>query len=234
MLTPDDLLSLYVDAVRVGTRHLAQIYRVKYGLLAGGGEFNTGPFADETSLVINPRRSCSSGGTVAFLASINQARWIKKGDPTHMMADGIRRAEYRPAINSIFLLKRGWNYIGTEPVLGDYDCLDAPNPTEELQCEVNQGDHTSFVSEYHSSNGSVIVPREEPRFAHIADPRFDEKAVAFGNTWSFLRRLHLENKPYELREGDVLLTCKNALVYGLATYPGGLHLDELEMFRPLR
>lgn len=230
MVTLDELLSLYENARRAGTHHLAQVYRVKCGLMTG--DLNAHPFTNETPLAINPRLANSSTGTVAFLASINQMS--NDGQILRRERNGQWSKTPCARIDSIFLLRRGRNYVGTQPRYCDYDCTELPWPIEERQWVVDQREHTALAADDGSSYGSVIVPVEHPRFTEIADPRYDETAVAFGNTWRFLRRLQAGDEPYELREGDVLLTCHEALVYGLATYPGGLHLDEREMFRPLR
>lgn len=233
-MTLEDLLSHYADARRASRQHWAQIYRVKYGLLSGGGDFNSGPFANETPLVINPRRATSSHGTVAFLASINQRSNSAKWDPAEFEKQPTAWKARCAPIDSIFLLKRGSNHVGTHLGMCDYDCPDAPPPTEQRQWEIKQSAMTAFVSDDHSSLQTFIIPSEHPRFTEISDPRFDERAVAFYNTSGFLRKLDPGDEPYELREGDVLLGYRTAMVYGLGIYPGGLHLDEAESFRPLR
>lgn len=215
MVKLDELLSLYENARRAGTHHLAQVYRVKCGLLMG--DFNAHPFANETPLAINPRLDNSSTDTVAFLASINQM-----SNPSQKLRREIVGGWAKvpcARVDSIFLLRRGHNWVGTHPRFCDYDCTGLPWAIEERQWLVDQGEHTAFVSDDVSSYGCVIVPVEHPRFAETPDPRYDEKAVAFGNTWNFLRRLQYYDPPYEVREGDVFLTVHEALVYGLATYP---------------
>ena len=207
------LLALYEGAKHAGTRHLAQVYRVKCGLMTG--DFNAPPFADETPLGINPRLENPPVGTVAFLASINQLTGI-----TFLRRGKFRKWDKVPCAHSdsIFLLRRGLNRVGS--ALGHYDCTGLPWTIDEREWVVDQGEHTALVTEDGSEYGSVIVPVEHPRFAGVPDPRYDERAVAFGNTWKFLQRLQHGDAPYELREGDVLLTVHDALVYGLATYPG--------------
>ncbi len=215
MSTLDELMSLYEDAKRAGTHHMAQVYRVKCGLMTG--DFNAPPFADETPLGINPRLENPPVGTVAFLASINQM----SGSP-FLRRERVGGWDRTPCAHSdsIFLLRVGLNHVGTTPRYGDYDCGALPWAIEEREWVISQGGQTALVREDGSEYGSVIVPVEHPRFTGVPDPRYDERAVAFGNTWKFLQRLQEGDAPYELREGDVLLTCYYALVYGLATYPG--------------
>lgn len=120
----------------------------------------------------------------------------------------------RTIVYGVFLLKQGLNRVGLDTNWGDFE-----EPTyrsmEGREWLVVVAGNRAFAADDHSSNGSIFLPRDTPRDAD-GDPRFDAGCTGFGR-----RRLNgaisLDwegTNVVELREGDVLISCYSAFVFG--------------------
>jgi hypothetical protein len=200
----DDLVTHYREARARGERHLAQLYRARYGLSTG--DFD-GPFRDagdsKPLLRVAKRREAETGQPIGFLASFT----------------AIGR-------DCVFVLKRGINRVGVDPAFGDFDRLKDPagvGPVgavlEGRQWILVHHPGEVLVMDDRSTNQSVVLPRDCPRIEGVADPRFDEKpyyanmarirepgTIALDWDGTVVQPLH---------EGDVLLGCYAALVFGV-------------------
>lgn len=178
------------------------------------GAFFPGPDQDTrrapVDIEIVERRIPAGVAPVAFLAQINArcaTSSARSGPPPRLpVAD----------VDSVFPLKSGINRVGFDQIFGDYE-----RPTfrsiESRQWLVLIAGGQAFVVDDHSTNGSFVLPRREPRLASD-DPRYDPDCTGFGQPRSGMIQLDWEGSTVVgLSEGDVLITCYSALVFGWTT-----------------
>lgn len=197
----EDLVTQHREARARGDRHLAQLYRARYGILTG--DFD-GPFGDDGApkplVPVAKRREAESGQAVAFLASFT----------------AIGR-------DCVFVLKRGVSRVGVDPAFGDYERVKAPAGAgavlEGRQWLIVHHPGEVLVMDDRSTNQSTVLPRACPRLEGVADPRFD--AAPYYANMAGLRAPGTVALDWAgtvvqpLHEGDVLLGCYAALVFGL-------------------
>ncbi|MEP7121442.1 MAG: hypothetical protein ABJE95_11050 [Byssovorax sp.] len=226
---------MHEQARRDGELHRAQLHRVKYCLSAG--DFSAGVFANLPPISIwRSRRPPTPRTTsVGFLATFNAISGplitppLQAATPAPFSLASPLDQTARPpppppegnlpAFDSVILLKQGLNRVGHSNVFGDFEAPAGPKVTESRQWIILQQPHTTLAMDDSSTNQSYVLPVEHPRIAKGQDPRFDPEASAFGaGRTANLEQLDWHgNHVHELREGDVLLTCYGAFVYGLAS-----------------
>lgn len=195
-------LQRYRAAKAAGQAHVAQLERARYRLAAGdlGGE----PFGDEKPLAIAARdpELAAPHAAHAFLASFC----------TPFGAD------------VLFPLRLGLTVIGFATA-GDFQ---RPAPGEPRAVEMRQWlvihrpEQTLVLSD-RATNPSLVVPRACARLAGASDPRFDESPPLGALIAAPPAGTHAVDPGgaavVELHEGDVLVSCYAAFVFGLACEP---------------
>lgn len=117
----------------------------------------------------------------------------------------------------IFPLKRGVTRVGLEAPFGDFE-VTRTQPIEARQWLVVQPREQFWIMDDHSTNLSLVLPRELPQVLDADDPRWS------GDRYDYMkpREKALEGVSldwastvvHELREGEVLLIIYAALVFG--------------------
>lgn len=191
---PTDLLHRYEEARTRGARHEAQLYRAKQGILTG--DFNGGPWAGRSPLVAIARiPETDRDPPAAFLASFNSFS----------------------GTDSLFPLRWGVNRVGYATGWGDFSrTAGAVTYVEGRQWQIEIQPGRAVITDPGSSNSSRVIPRGQAKLDAVSDPRFDASTYYYSELSAVDRQglAALGTAEYELAEGDVLLCCYCALVFG--------------------
>jgi hypothetical protein len=189
----DDAFRAYNEARARGARHLAAAIRARRALETGDEDGHSFPGA--RPLVMVPRRA---GRNV---------------DPPTGFLVSFAGGEH----DVVFRLKRGLTRVG-RGLISDFELPKGVTPpVEGRQWLVTQRRGQALVVDDQSTNESVVLPHDRPRVEGGFDPRFDDGAYAYGEIRKSGAGITLDwaaTTVHELHEGDVLLTCYAALVYG--------------------
>jgi hypothetical protein len=175
------------EAARAGLKHLALLHLVRCRLLAGKIDGDQPPAS--RPLVLVPRLHAADA--VAFLGCFSA-----------------------PDRDYVLPLKTGVNRVGRSPIFGDHQENPARPPVLEprqwlIICRQPGG---MLVADDHSSNGSLVLPRDSAAIRQTSDPSSLEAVFLRAPAQSKLD-WH-GNVVHELHEGDVLVTAYAAFVVG--------------------